>query len=313
MSVNILLNFPTNLGDAILALPTLDKLKANYPEAKISAIVSPKTKEFFIRNNFIDEIVMFDKLWKSRQKMRFSLSLRGKYDIIVDLKNSFFPIILGAKLHTPFIRRFPKNLHIKEKYLKLVGKIAPKKSLERSEFVLTEDEKARWDSQNLDKSIFIACGSLSRVKEYPYENLREVIEYLRKKYKIVILGIEKNRKYYKDILSLEGVVDLVGKTEMIDVYYLVSKHAHLILGVDSSLTHLASYIGIPAIAIFGPTSYKRSYPWSKDSIILQKNNLECLPCEKAKCVFNHECMKIEPEEVIEAIEKIMGKIKHERA
>ncbi len=305
--MNILINFPTNLGDAILALPTLDRIKANYPHDKISAICSPRIKDFFIKNTFIDEIVVFDKLWAGRQKMRFSLDLRGKYDVVIDLKNSFFPILLGAKKHTPFIRRFPENMHIKEKYLKLIEKIAPKDATEKSEFKLNESQKQKWSSLKLNKSIFIACASLSPIKEYPHEYLKEVIQKLTKNYSIVVLGTEANRRLYKDILDLGGVVDLLGKTDMADVYYLLKNYAYLVLGVDSSITHLASYIGIPAVAIFGPTSYKRSCPWSQNSIILQKEELECLPCEKGKCTFNHECMKIEPQVVIEAITKIMNK------
>jgi len=305
--MNILINFPTNIGDAILALPALNRLRANYPHDKITAMVSPRSKEFLIRNTFIDEIVIFDKLWKAKQKMRFSLDLRGKYDVIIDLKNSFFPVILGAKIHTPFIRHFPKNMHIKEKYLKLVEKIAPQEAGDKSEFILSDSEKAKWDSRILSKSIFIGCASLSPIKEYPYEYLKKVVEDLKRNYNLVILGSLKDRKFYKDILAFKGVVDLVGKTEMVDVYYLLKNYAQAVLGIDSSVTHLASYLGIPAVAIFGPTSYKRSHPWSENSIILRKEELECLACEKVRCAFNHECMKIEPQIVIDAIEGIIQK------
>ena len=193
-------------------------------------------------------------------------------------------------------------MNIKEKYLSLIKKLAPSQAQGRSEFTLDESEKNKWTSLGLSKSIFIACGSLSPIKEYPYEYLGEVIESLSKRHKVVVLGIEKNRKYYKDILSYDGVIDLVGKTEMIDAYYLLKTYAQVVLGVDSSITHLASYLDIPVVAIFGPTSYKRSQPWSRGSIVLQKEELECLPCERARCEFNHECMKIAPQKVIEAVE-----------
>ena len=303
MAKDILINLPTNLGDVILALPTLDRLRASYPDSKLTAVVSPKTKDFVVRNNFIDEVVIFNKLWKTKQKMRFSLDLRGKYEVVVDFKNSLLPIILGARKHTPFIRRFPKNTHIKEKYLSLIEKLAPAKALSKSEFTLNDSEKKKWDSLGLSKSIFIACGSLSPLKEYPYEYLKEVVESLKKKHKIIILGTKKNRTVYKDILLLEGVFDLVGKTEMIDVYYLLKNWGQVVLGVDSSITHLASYLDIPVVAIFGPTSYERSQPWSKGSIVLQREDLDCLPCEKANC-FNIKCMRIEPQKVIKAIEQV---------
>jgi heptosyltransferase-2 len=189
----------------------------------------------------------------------------------------------------------------------MIEKIAPQAAKGKSEFMLNDSEKHKWDSLGIEKAIFIACGSLSPIKEYPYEYLKEVVERLSVNYPIVILGTQANRKLYKDILTLEGVIDLVGKTEMSDVYYLLKNYAYMVLGVDSSITHLASYIGIPVVAIFGPTNYRRSCPWSKDSVILLKEELECLPCEKGKCSLGHECMKIEPEKVITAIEGIMQK------
>ncbi|MCF7872927.1 MAG: hypothetical protein K9L80_01805, partial [Candidatus Omnitrophica bacterium] len=65
----IIINFPTNIGDAILALPALDQIKTNFPRVEITAIVSPKTKEFLSQNNFIDKIVLFDKCWRIRKKV----------------------------------------------------------------------------------------------------------------------------------------------------------------------------------------------------------------------------------------------------
>ena len=43
---NILINFPTNLGDVILTLPAFDLIKENYPSSKITAIISPGVQDF---------------------------------------------------------------------------------------------------------------------------------------------------------------------------------------------------------------------------------------------------------------------------
>ncbi|MCF7895204.1 MAG: hypothetical protein K9L69_03600, partial [Candidatus Omnitrophica bacterium] len=88
----IIINFPTNIGDAILALPALDRIKTNFTEARITAIVSPKTKKFFSKNNFIDQVVLFDKRWRAREKVRFCLNLRKQFDLMIDFKNSMLPI-----------------------------------------------------------------------------------------------------------------------------------------------------------------------------------------------------------------------------
>ena len=300
----IIINFPTNIGDAILGLPVLDKIKANYPEAKIIAIVSEKTKDFLTRNNYIDEAVLFNKQWKIREKIKFVLCLKGRFEAIVDLKNSFLPAILRVKRRSPFLRRYPKNTHIKDKYLSLVKKIAPVEAKSRSDFILSDEEKNKWDKLAIPPSLFIACTSLTLVKNYPYEYMKKLVKSLAGEYPVVIVGREEDRKFYKDILFLEGVRDLVGRTGMVDVFYLLKNYARVGLAVDSSILHMGSYLNIPLVAIFGPTHPNRSRPYSKKGLVLQNKGLKCLPCEKGSCDLEYECMKVDPERVVAAIKEL---------
>tara|TARA_B100000315_G_C14504991_1_gene554160 strand:- start:594 stop:1304 length:711 start_codon:yes stop_codon:yes gene_type:complete len=228
---------------------------------------------------------------------------------MVDFKHSMLPLLLGIPVHTPSLRRFSNKVHIVDKYLKIIEKIAPKKANLKSDFILEDNSKSKWDDLNLKKAIFIACTSLSKIKQYPPQLIAEVIDLLANKYKIIILGMESERKFYKDILKKEGVVDLVGKTKMEDIFYLLKNFACLLLGVDSSITHMASYLDLSVVALFGPTSYERSYPRSKHSLALKREDLECVPCESGDCDKNIECMDINPQRVAAAIEEIIAEIK----
>ena len=324
MIQRIVINFPTNLGDVILALPVLDRLKVYYPEAKISAIVSVKTREFLLRNSFINEVILFDKSWTLAQKRRFASSLRGKFDLVVDLKNSFLPAVLGAKFRTPFIRFFSKNMHITDKYQSLIRKFTSSNtkagsrkyagrefntqgSNKKSDFILSDEEMKKWEDLKLSSSVFICCSSRSRVKFYPHEYLKKVVDALKVRFNLVILGVSQDRAYYKDILSSDSILDLVGKTRMSDIFYLLKNYGRLLIGVDSSVVHLASYLNIPVVSIFGPTHPGRSYPRSDNSIVLTNKAARCAPCEKPKCMFDHECMKISPEIVIAAVTQAIKK------
>ncbi|MCM8773415.1 MAG: glycosyltransferase family 9 protein [Candidatus Omnitrophica bacterium] len=305
---NILINFPTNIGDTILALPVLDRLKAEYPHAKITAISSFRTHEFLSKNNFIDEAIIFDKHWPIKKKMIFSLSLRGKYDMVVDLKNSLLPIIICARLRTPIVRLSSRNINLKDKYIALVKNLTSekRKELVKSDFNISSEKKYRWDNFKLPPSIFVSCVSRSSIKNYPYEYLKIVAQELKANYHLVFLGEEKDRGFYRDILSLDNITDLVGKTDIIDVFYLVKNYAKLILGVDTTIIHIGSYLNIPVVALFGPTDYRRTAPTSDSSFILRRKDVRCAPCEKSKCNSNYECMKIPPQEVIETIKKILN-------
>ncbi len=302
---SIIINFPTNLGDTILALPVLDKIKSNYPDAKITAIASKRTERLLSSNTFIDKVVIFDKNWDVKRKYSFVLELRGKYQMMVDLKHTLLPILLKAKYRTPLIRKFSKTEHITDKYLRLIERIAPKPACEKSQFKLAKDKKTHWDNLNVENAVFVACASLSLIKKYPYKNLKTVVESVVADKPVFILGTEEEKKVYQDILTMPGIIDLTGQTTLMDIYHLFKKYAKAVIAVDSCLMHLASYADIPVIALFGPTPPERSLPKSRGSIILQNKKAKCIPCDVAKCANDKECMDIPAKDVVAAVKKIL--------
>jgi ADP-heptose:LPS heptosyltransferase len=301
MNKNIIINFPTNIGDTIMCLPVLDRMRANFPQAKIIAITSNKTEEFLKRNNYINDIIVFNKRWPVKKKISFALSLIGEYDIFVDLKNSFLPVISASKDKTPFWRKFPANMHAKDVYLQLIKKIASKKKIALSDFSITDQEREKWDKYNFEQSLFIACSSRSSLKQYPKKLLKTVIEKLKGELPIIILGEESDRAFYADILTMKGIIDLVGKTKINDVFYLLKNYAKTLLCVDSSILHLGSYLNLPIVALFGPTNPEKYGPWSDKFLILRQDSLSCVPCKQAECNINYDCMKIPPQQVIDAV------------
>ncbi len=306
MKDSIIINLTTNIGDAVLCLPVLDKMRASYPKSKITAIVSHRTKELFMRNDFVDEVIVFNKKWTIKQKIKFGLDLRGKYNIIVDLKNTLLPLIIGAKERTPFVRPFLKKLHPKDAYWEVVRNLGIcENKIKKSSFNITSQEKKKWDQLNLKPSLFVGCSSLFPGKSYPYHRLKVLTyELIRKKFPIVIFGEDRDRSYYRDILSINGVVDLVGKTSLSEVFYLLNNYSKLLLSVDSSILHLGSYLNIPIVALFGLLKSFRFTPWSDKYIVLKRDDLDCQSCGKTPCQLNYECMNISEQEIIAAIEAL---------
>ncbi len=303
----VLINFPTNIGDCIISLFALDRIRSNFPQASITAIASPGTREFLQRNTFIDAVVVFDKFWKPLEKLRFLGRMRGKFEVIIDFKNSMLPFLLGATKRTPFVRRFSNKVHIVEKYTLILDILAPMAARVRCDFRLDDQERDKWRGLGLDKALFIACTSLSHIKQYPPRHLERVVTLLDGRYPIVILGKDNEAGFYSAIRMRKEVIDLVGKTTMWEIFYLLKNHAAAVLGVDSSITHMAGYLGIPVVALFGPTSFERSYPRSEGSVVLRRQELECLPCEKPGCSRGNECMNIDPGKVVSALLVVLSR------
>jgi ADP-heptose:LPS heptosyltransferase len=303
MKERIIINFPTNIGDTILAFPVLERIRSFYPDARITVMASQNTKEFLLRNSCIDDVLLFDKRWKFRQKKRFAFSLRGRYDIVIDLKNTFLPFVIGGRWHTSFIRIFGKNTHSKDRYLKLVNKFKRVFYIEKCNVVPDREE---WEELKMQpKYIFFACSARSRLKSYSKEYIRMVVRQLRIDLSFVFLGEEKDRDFYGDVLEEEKVVDLVGKTTMADAFYLLKKYCKLLIAVDSSLLHIGSYLNLPIVALFGPTSPARYGPYSEKNIILKKQGVLHHSYGKPKYKPYNEYMDIDPSQVVEAVKEML--------
>ncbi|MGH9316495.1 MAG: lipopolysaccharide heptosyltransferase II, partial [Thermoanaerobaculia bacterium] len=66
--------------------------------------------------------------------------------------------------------------------------------------------------------------------------------------------------------------------------------AHLLVSNDSGPMHLASAVGTPVLAFFGPTDPGRTAPVGSASRILDRY-VFCSPCYLKACPYGHECMR----------------------
>jgi ADP-heptose:LPS heptosyltransferase len=86
----------------------------------------------------------------------------------------------------------------------------------------------------------------------------------------------------------------------------VLRRAALFVGSDSGPTHLASILGVPCVALFGPKDPAINGPVGERSIVVRKN-LPCSPCNKRTCKYP-DCMKlITVSEVLSAAEQVFLK------
>jgi heptosyltransferase-2 len=69
--------------------------------------------------------------------------------------------------------------------------------------------------------------------------------------------------------------------------------------------HLADYLGIPLVAIFGSTEPRLTGPRSATSTVL-RHQVECSPCFLRDCPLDFRCMHaVAPEEAARAVLALM--------
>jgi len=297
----------SNIGDSILTLPVLDFLRQKYPGAEITCLVPPRPREIFVHNPAVADVIIFDKHAKLGDKLKLFLALRKKrFDIVVDLRNSFFGAFLPAKNKNLFsgpLRRIPGQIkHMREKHLfwaNLLDYSRQEKEYQSLNITAQDYEYIRGilvekgiiQNSNL---IVISPGSRSQIKCWDKDNFSQLCRQLIQKGKWIVLVGDLSDQPICDYLERvcgEKIINLCAKTSLNQLAALL-KQARLLITNDSAVMHLGSYLNVPVVAIFGPTDEKKYGPWSSTKVVVKKD-IFCRPCQKAQCRFgNLACLNL---------------------
>lgn len=308
---NILVVSLSNLGDVILTFPVIDILKENFPGAHLQVVVGPKAESLFKGNPHIARVHIFNKRDSGMNQLRWALNLRKeKFDLAVDLRNTAIPVLAGAKYFTPLWTVRAKNIHMKQKHLnrlKTVFQFIAESKKRYALFISDADKKyvdALLGSDIAPHERFIAVGpgAANTAKRWSKQGFAEVCDRLNKelKIKIVFVGDGIDKEITGEILNQmkTRVVNACGRTSLTQLAALLSR-ACLALVNDSAIMHMASYLDVPTLAIFGPTDPGKYGPWGSKVKVIQRD-IFCVPCEKSGCEYDYECMNdIQPSEVYE--------------
>ena len=192
-------------------------------------------------------------------------------------------------------------------------------------------------SQLRSPYVVVHPGPLTAYKRWPLAYWQTLVTWLTQQGWQVVLSAspaKQDLQLNQDIVSLldeatrQNVVNAAGKLSIPQARSLI-QGAHLYIGVDTSITHLAAACNIPTVALFGPTPPSNFGPWPNGFIGKQPYQLrartqtvgnvtilqgpgECVPCRKAGCEdradSRSECLDLlEPNQVIEVIMKITQK------
>lgn len=327
----------SSLGDIILSTAALRALREKFTHNyQISFLVGEESKDALLRCPYIDELLVTDL--KNKDKgMRgiFSLSntLRKKnFDIIIDLQNNRKSHILSFL--TLSARRFGYdnkkfgfllNHRIKDNEAALDPVTHQFRILKMLDIDLKDPRLELWPSQEdqmyIDdlltaewlsaeqRIIGMNIGASTRwvTKNWPLNYMAKLCQELgARDIRLAITGTQRDKSYAFRLINMvknAKLINLCGKTSVNQLACLIKKCAVFISG-DSSPLHIAAAMGTPIIALFGPTDPRRHLPPAKDYIAIRKD-ISCSPCYKSKCK-SRKCMElITPEEVLEAIERLI--------
>ncbi len=319
-NMKILLITLSNIGDVILTLPVVSAISKKFPEGQLDILVGPRAQEIFQEDPRINKVFIYNT-GSLKEKLNLAFSLRkNNYDLVVDLRNSIFgPVLKPGSLFLALKKPPRDRIHMKDRHLWRLEQIVPyiEDNTLGSNIYINNSVISEVDNMLLahnistnDIIISISPGAKSHTKRWIADGFADVSGRLLDELgtKVILIGAEEDREIVNAVLAKlkKSAIDLCGKTNIKQLTALL-KRSSLLISNDSAPMHLAWAVGTPVVAIFGPTDSEKYKPTGPKDVVIKKD-LDCLPCEKALCASNSECMKlIDPDEVFQAAKKILSR------
>jgi len=247
----------------------------------------------------IDDVLVYDNRGIHSGisgKYRLIKSLRReRFDLVIDLRDSFWSKFVGAKRWCVARGR---NLHAVTRYLdtlkrhgvetsaEILGFAAePRLTLSMSEKNFADDFLAEHGVASNELLVGIHPGGNWIYKLWPAENFAKIGDILIANFHARILlfaGPDEQVLQEKVAAVMKYQPIIVCETSLRRVASLINR-CHLYLGNDTGTTHIAAAVGTPVVAIFGSTNHIRSGPYgTRHQIVCSDIDLGCNPCHPGK-------------------------------
>jgi heptosyltransferase-2 len=302
----------TNIGDVILTFPVIDVLRHDFPQAKLSLVIGPKAESLVKNNPHFEKVYIFDKHQPAMETFSWVMNLRKQhFDLVIDLRNTAIPFMIAPYYRTSWTIKRVYSQHMKEQHLKRFGSVYPYKTLSSQRYCWMVDNQDLayvqdlFEKNSMDKNfVVVAPGAASENKRWSEEGYTQLCDTIIEKtsLKVVFVGDQEDKLIAERIRRKMQFmpVNLAGETSLAQLGAIL-KQASLVITNDSAPMHLASYLDVPVLAIFGASDPVRYGPWSSQCRFV-KSKMVCEGCLDPKKGI-HTCMKnLSVQEVLHCLE-----------
>jgi len=152
----------------------------------------------------------------------------------------------------------------------------------------------------------VHAGSGSSSKNWSPENFAQVIDWASRRAKVLFISGPAEEGARKVTAALRGEVPIILENPSLPHLAAILRTCSVYLGNDSGITHLAAWVGIPTVALFGPTDPHVWGPRGRKVRII----IETEPCspsagEKRDPCFRPCLARIRPERVKDVLQDLI--------
>lgn len=318
--MNILLIKQTSLGDVLHATPHLRAIKQKYPDAHLTVLTAKGSAEIYAHNPFIDRLVLFDYPRFKQIGLASPRALIGllrqtqaqinqrEYELAFDLQGLLRSVVFlyfarakkkfakGRWLGLGGFRN--KQLHAIDEMTQVLAQADIPVEDTSMLFAHSADSAVKLqiklaaieldtllDKKKHNKFVVISPFTRWAAKNWPLNLFIESAVQLSEQAVVLITGTAQDKQAIEKALDEKSankpnIVNMAGKLNLAELAELMAR-ASLVISGDSFPMHLATAVGTPLIALFGPTDERKTGPRANNSIVLRPD--DCQRCDKSNC------------------------------
>lgn len=323
------------VGDAVMSIPTLNAIRAKWPQAEIAVLARPWVADLYRDQSFANRIISLAASNRNPVGAERSAGTlrREKFDCALLLQNAFSAAWLAWRARIPERigyardgRSFlltqaipvprPGEISRHESYyylelLKRAGWLSELPAIGEIRLRVLPSAAERAEAKLRiagvrERSIRIALApgaAFGSAKCWLPERFASVADSLIEDFgaDVIFFGTASEIDVSRQIISKmrHRRVNLVGQTPIGDLPAFFSR-CQLFVGNDSGAMHVAAAVGIPVVAVFGSTDPKGTAPMTPRRTLV-RHPVPCSPCFLRECPIDHRCMfRVETAEVRDA-------------
>ncbi len=331
------------IGDVVMMTPALHSLRAAFPHAAISVLAKPWVIPVLKNNPDISEIILYDDQYLHnglRGTLRLAGQLKGLgFNGAILFQRAFEAAFLSFMARIPNRAGFDTDA----RGLMLTHKVRPRKSdfsvhrvehnqrllaglglapissnpvLPLSKEIIHQARQRLTDLGVPPDAILFGLNpgaTFGGAKRWPVARFAALSDQIAQAFgaKGIIFGGASEKDLGDQVLKHttgKNIFNLAGETSLSEAVALIGL-CGLFITNDSGLMHIAAALDIPLVAIFGPTDYRATSPWSNKYKLVRKTDISCSPCMKRECPLDHhQCMEaITAREVFDAVKRLIDR------
>lgn len=333
---------PNWVGDLVMATASFARLRAGFPQARISCALRPYLRSLLAGAEFFDELIDDPKAGLPGLLRLTSAVRRRRFDLAIVYPNSLrtglvpflarVPRRMGYQLGRRWLmnegrdaeiqrgqwgkkgrRRVPKPMP--EYYEELLDGLGIPPGQMHPVLAVTEEEREACERWLRERGVgagdrLVVCNagaSYGASKLWEPDKFAAVAKHFRAQGAVVVfLAGPAEVDMVRQIAEESGALATIDPVQPVGMLKPMLDRAALVITTDSGPRHVAVAMDAPVVCLMGPNDRRYTDYCLEKQVVIRKD-LECAPCQRRVCPLEHRnCMKfIEVDEVVQAGEELL--------